>query len=489
MGAQTPLPHPRDPNPWKLLIRQLISHVLSTTVVSLFLGTAFVQDLINYLKFKIFNLSVPPLARTLRPHHPEEVASALPPSDVRTAEAPSPYDIRVPNWEVGLYADWHGYKCVEYEITSDDGFVLVMHRLCKKGASFVGRLGRVKNQFLIWDADTRKEPILLMHGLFQSSGIFCTSGPNSLAYYLVDHGYDVWLGNIRCVRKDHAFLSSYDPRFWNWSLDEIARFDVPAIIDFVREETRREQIIYVGHSQGNAQAFLAMQYNPPLGDKLKCFVALAPAVYTGPLLEEGPVSLLMNCPPNFFTHIFGTKEFLGIMSPAQYYLPADIFATLAYRMFNWLFGWTDTNWSPLDKPHHFRFTPRPTSSKAVLHWCRMAKRGGVYGVGAKVEDVGGGMGWSDGKGVNVPPPPVDLGKIRCDLMVFYGSEDRIVDGEKLIRNCGEVWGRSASRTERGGRLVLAELLEGYEHMDVVWARDAKERVFDKMIAAFEGSCN
>ena len=46
-----------------------------------------------------------------------------------------------------------------------------------------------------------------------------------------------------------------------------------------------EQIAFIGHSQGNGIAFVSLSkgMRPEVGAKLSCFVALAPAVFAGPL--------------------------------------------------------------------------------------------------------------------------------------------------------------------------------------------------------------
>lgn len=85
-----------------------------------------------------------------------------------------------------------------------------------------------------------------MHGLFQSSGSFITSEERSLAFWLASrrqalpegnggYEYDVWLGNTRGVfGMGHRRLSRGDPRFWDWTIRELAIFDLPALVDEVR---------------------------------------------------------------------------------------------------------------------------------------------------------------------------------------------------------------------------------------------------------------
>ena len=59
-------------------------------------------------------------------------------------------------------------------------------------------------------------PVLLLHGLFQSSGSFVTSEDRSLAFWLAKQGgYQVYLGNTRGIfDMGHRNFSRNDPRFW-----------------------------------------------------------------------------------------------------------------------------------------------------------------------------------------------------------------------------------------------------------------------------------
>lgn len=36
--------------------------------------------------------------------------------------------------------------------------------------------------------------------------------------------------------------------YWDFSFDEIGRYDLPANIAFVREYTKKDKVIYIGHS-------------------------------------------------------------------------------------------------------------------------------------------------------------------------------------------------------------------------------------------------
>ena len=67
--------------------------------------------------------------------------------------------------------------------------------------------------------------------------------------------------------------------FYFNSWQEMAHFDLPAMINYVLQVTGQKQLFYVGHSQGTLIAFNGFADNPDLGKKIKAFFALAP-VYT-----------------------------------------------------------------------------------------------------------------------------------------------------------------------------------------------------------------
>lgn len=69
-------------------------------------------------------------------------------------------------------------------------------------------------------------PVLILHGLFQSSGSFVTSEDRSLAFWLAKQkGYQVYLGNTRGVfNMGHRSYSRSDPRFWGGQVYSITNF-------------------------------------------------------------------------------------------------------------------------------------------------------------------------------------------------------------------------------------------------------------------------
>ncbi|KAG6519300.1 hypothetical protein ZIOFF_022793 [Zingiber officinale] len=79
---------------------------------------------------------------------------------------------------------------------------------------------------------------------------FANSFEQSLGFILADNGFDVWVGNVRGTRWSHGHtrLSVHEKAFWDWSWQELAQYDLQAMISYVYSVTN-SKIFYVGHSQ------------------------------------------------------------------------------------------------------------------------------------------------------------------------------------------------------------------------------------------------
>ena len=66
---------------------------------------------------------------------------------------------------------------------------------------------------------------------------FCNGEELSLGYILANNGYDVWAGNNRGNRfsRAHKTLDASDPKYWDFSLDHQAKYDVPSSLKVIVE--------------------------------------------------------------------------------------------------------------------------------------------------------------------------------------------------------------------------------------------------------------
>lgn len=97
-----------------------------------------------------------------------------------------------------------------------------------------------------------KGPVMLVHGLGVSSGIFSTDLiKTNLVEYLCAHDYDVWLLDFR-VSIDLAVAKDLS------NGDQVAKYDFPAAIDKIREVTGKSSVQAVVHCWGASTFFMSM---------------------------------------------------------------------------------------------------------------------------------------------------------------------------------------------------------------------------------------
>jgi lysosomal acid lipase/cholesteryl ester hydrolase len=168
-----------------------------------------------------------------------------------------------------------GFANELHRVVTEDGYILKLHRILPKNSKF------------------RRGPVLMIHGFLGTAADFVLSGPTtSLAFQLANDGYQVFLGNIRGSKYSmkHQKLDPLSREFWRFSFDEIAMFDLPAIINYVLFLTRQNGIFYVGHNQGATALLALLSSRPEFNAKIHQAHFLAPIAfmdYLHPMLALG----------------------------------------------------------------------------------------------------------------------------------------------------------------------------------------------------------
>ncbi|KAL1980723.1 hypothetical protein VTN96DRAFT_3605 [Rasamsonia emersonii] len=392
--------------------------------------------------------------------------------------------------DVGYYARRVGLDVETFKVQTEDGFILTLWHVYnpKEYTPLPAEQRGPRRPDVFYDknerplpSSNRRYPVLLIHGLLQSAGAYCTNDDDSLAFYLCKAGYDVWLGNNRCgFDPEHATLSYSDPRMWAWNIRHMGVFDLPALVSRVLYETGFEKLALVCHSQGTSETLVALakDQRPELGERISVFCALAPAAYAGPLIKKMYFRFMSMLSPSMFRLCFGIHAFIPFMMTMHRLLPPRVYGALGYRVFSYLFGWTDVRWDRALRDRMFQFAPVYVSAESMRWWlgrdgfarqkCILSTReqgqqeeeeDRRYADGlVDVDDSGEERGSNAWYGPQVPP-----------FALWIAGADDLVDGRRLLR-------RLQNGREPHVRLVHWKIIDEYEHLDVLWAMDAIEQV-------------
>lgn len=181
------------------------------------------------------------------------------------------------------------YKLEEYAVFTPDGYILILHRLMMN-CSETERGNSVDFGGITCRRGRSRPPVLLNHGAMMTSEAWLTAPirmisdglggqiPSTLPHVLLHAGYDVFIANRRGNKYSckHTHLSTNDPAFWSYSLDEPACRDLPAVIDFVRELTGFNRVSLIGFSQGAAETLASLSMVKGLEKKVNLAILLAP---------------------------------------------------------------------------------------------------------------------------------------------------------------------------------------------------------------------
>ncbi|XP_046510803.1 lipase member K isoform X2 [Equus quagga] len=339
------------------------------------------------------------------------------------------------NMNISQIISYWGYPCEEYDVVTKDDYVLGIYRI-PHGRGYPRR--------------TAPKPVVyLQHGLIASASNWISNLPNnSLAFLLADNGYDVWMGNSRgnTWSRKHLKFSPKSPEFWAFSLDEMAKYDLPATINFIVEKTGQEQLYYVGHSQGTTIAFIAFSTNPELAKKIKIFFALAPVItvkYTqSPMkklatLSRKAVKVLfgdkMFYSQTFFDHFIATKV---CNRKLFHHICSNFLFTLSG------FDWKNLNMSRLDV--YLAQSPAGTSVQNMLHWAQLT------------------------------PPLYNVTKMEVPTAVWSGGQDLVADPKDVENLLPKIT-----------KLIYYKLIPHYNHLDFYLGQDAPQEIYQDLIRLME----
>ena len=194
-----------------------------------------------------------------------------------------------------------GFHLQEHYVLTEDGYILTIHRVVPAGIHYQSATYNLY-----------RKPVIAVHGIFVNSQAFYINSPfiypkgglnssihcgDNFGFCMVLTGrYDLWVVNSRGngISNGHIHYKPDDNRFWRFSWDHMALFDLPAVIDHIRIQTGHQTVGYIGYSQGSAQMFALLSLQPHYAHVIRPFISWGPAVFingatslTAPALRNG----------------------------------------------------------------------------------------------------------------------------------------------------------------------------------------------------------
>nr|XP_012138723.1 PREDICTED: lipase 3-like isoform X2 [Megachile rotundata] len=350
-----------------------------------------------------------------------------------------------------------GYPVEAHVTETKDGYILTMHRIPGKPGA---------------------PAIFLQHGLLGSSADWIILGKDkALAYLLADRGYDVWLGNFRgnVYSRAHVSIPTSNGSFWDFSWHESGVYDLPAMISYVVNLTQKPLKAYIGYSMGTTTFYVMSTQLPETAKYFEEVYSLAPVAYMqhvktalrymAPIVTESVVA----------NYLLGEGEFLPSYSLlksitrrwcTRNFLKKRICADTIF--FATGFDRAQFNYTLL--PTILKHTPAGTSYKTVRHYAQEIMSGYFrqydYGAQKNLEVY------------NCDVAPIyNLSKIETPVTLIYGENDWLAtpsDVERLHK-------------ELPNSTIYKVPFSSFNHIDFLWAVDARELVYDKILAQLEQS--
>lgn len=314
-----------------------------------------------------------------------------------------------------------GHNAEEHEVMTKDGYIITMHR--------IPPLPNKRNG----------KSVFFMHGAMLTSEIFVCKEKDNLAINLSLQGYDVWLGNRRGNRyaKKHYLLSEDEDEFWNFSMDETIEFDIPCQIEYIKSD----HLTLIGFSQGSAEIFAFLSSNGKNVQNIRSFVALSATAKPKSICKW-----LYRCPKRVLYFIFGRSSFLSQIVPlSQKILSPTMMVTLIDGAIEYLFNWKMNQIDRREKDNLYKHLYSTTSVKQIIHWFQIIREQRFWTFSGGEE--------------------YHINKIRIPILLVWGTKDSLIDVKFL--------------KDRIPHSILLPI-EGYEHLDPLWAQEAKEKVNEKV---------
>jgi pimeloyl-ACP methyl ester carboxylesterase len=362
------------------------------------------------------------------------------------------------------YYQSYGYRFEEHKIMTDDGYILSAWRIPGKITESMKNI-------------QSKPAVMLQHGLLDNSATWTINEfKKSLPFKLLQEGYDVWITNSRGNFNSYEHINPQEfsvfdmgSKYWNFSLDEMGIYDVPANLNYILDYTSQEKLTYIGHSQGTIQFFIANSMLD-IADKIKLFVGVGPVMFVNH--QRSPLATIAS-----FLKIFDILDTLGLNNILIWpkllnvELPVIVnrFRRTLWRFIQLIVGVEEDMMIDTDRMLVLaRHEPGGTSVQNMEHWLQMMSSGKFqrmdYGPKKNMKVYG-----------QKTPPEFNLKKLvrnlkDINMFLIRGDKDAFVD-EDDFGHLLQVFGDKLNDATLE-HIVVPK----YGHLDYIWAETADKEI-------------
>ena len=302
-------------------------------------------------------------------------------------------------------------------VTTKDGLKLIIHVYIPKN-------------------EASSIPVLFQHGIAVNRRSIDLDEHLSLAVYLKNNGYHVYVPDLRGKGE-----SEKKPDM-NYSFDDLVRFDAPALITGTLKHAKQKKLIWIGHSLGGMMGYIVSS-DKMLSKKIAGMASLAGPGKADP--ERTP----------FLAAVF---ERYSLLRHINIRFAAELMSPFAGR-----FDFT---------PERYIYSRKNLSRKTVQMLWLFAVENSSSLLFAQLHSwIQSGKSLSMNKKINYDE---SFSRIKCPALFIAGGKDSIAPADSILHACSAV-------KSRNKRFVLASIREGFSsdycHMGLVVGDRARLEIF------------
>lgn len=370
------------------------------------------------------------------------------------------------------YITSRGFEAETHYVTTYDGYILSIYRVVHPYLDSFQRHSR---------------PVILQHGALTASICWVFNSPgghvdevervrgrvgNNLAFVLAKKGYDVWMPNSRgnSHSKNHSWLDTNTPKYWDFSYDEMIKYDLPAVIEHIQNMTGSMEVSYVGHSLGTMTMLGLLATQPRYNESVKPIILLSPTAFIShqmaiwnpvaripgvkQLVASLQTSFLVNASPRTLV-----RTFCSLNRVTQELCTQVLFAGIN--------GFDNLQLNRTRVGIYFGGFMYGLSTKFAAHWLQNIASGRFqmydYGTSGNMQKYG-----------QPTPPDYPLEKVNPRHVAFFSSVGDALAAPEDVNKL---------RSHLRGRLLEDYIVpnERWSHGDFLWALDAGKYVNSKIL--------